>query len=96
VPYEREIRIVFGMRRNTGFSAATMRIIFALSALVIAFGLSVSGADAQQPGKAYRIGYVGTASGVGPMQDAFKNRLQEVGYTEGKNLIIEWRFSKGT
>jgi putative ABC transport system substrate-binding protein len=52
-------------------------------------------ARAQQAGKAYRIGYVGNASGVGPAQDAFKNRLREVGYTEGQNLIIEWRFSKG-
>jgi putative tryptophan/tyrosine transport system substrate-binding protein len=92
---EREIRIAFGMRRNTGLSAATMRIFFALSALVMALGCSVSGADAQQPRKAYRIGYVGTASGIGPMQDAFKNRLREVGYAEGQNLIIEWRFSKG-
>jgi len=72
-----------------------MRIIFALSALVMVLGCSVSGADAQQPRKAYRIGYVGNASSVGPVQDAFKNRLQEFGYTEGQNLIIEWRFSKG-
>jgi putative ABC transport system substrate-binding protein len=96
VPYGRRDKQRFRHAlRNAGLSGATMKIVFALSALVMAVGLSVSGADAQQPGKAYRIGYVGNASGVGPMQDAFKNRLQEVGYTEGQNLIIEWRFSKG-
>ena len=64
-------------------------------AIALTFIIGGAVARAQQAGKAYRIGYVGNASGVGPVQEAFKIRLQEVGYAEGKNLIIEWRFSKG-
>jgi len=73
-----------------------MKIVFALSALVMALGLSVSGADAQQPGKAYRIGYLLNAATIGGVQqEAFKKRLQELGYAEGQNLTIHWAFTKG-
>jgi ABC-type uncharacterized transport system substrate-binding protein len=67
-----------------------------LSILVIAVQLAVGvRADAQQPAKIYRIGYLGNAAGVGPVQEEFRKRLRALGYTEGHNLMIEWRFSKG-
>ncbi len=52
-------------------------------------------AQPQQPAKIYRIGYLGNAAGVGPLQEEFRQRLRELGYTEGYNLILGWRFSTG-
>ena len=53
------------------------------------FSPSIS-AQAQQPGKAYRIGYLA----AGPINESFRQRLRELGYIEGKNLLIEYRFAK--
>ena len=58
------------------------------------------GAGAQQAGRAYRIGYLGTFP---PAQlgvratgwNAFKQGLRDHGYVEGQNLIIEMRVSEG-
>jgi putative ABC transport system substrate-binding protein len=54
-------------------------------------------AEAQPAGKVYRIGWLGL-----PGQDAnadlvagFREGLRELGYTEGRNLIIEYRFADG-
>ena len=54
-------------------------------------------AEAQQPGKVYRIGYLALLPGedvTSPMK-AFKERLHELGYIEGKNLIFEYRSAEG-
>src|SRR5258706_9605843 len=50
---------------------------------------------AQQPGKIYRIGYLSNGPGIEPREEAFQQRLRELGYVEGKNIVIEWRFNKG-
>jgi putative ABC transport system substrate-binding protein len=49
-----------------------------------------SSAEAQQPGKVYRIGYLAPGS----IDESFRQRLRELGYIEGKNLLIEYRFAK--
>src|SRR5262245_54176201 len=60
---------------------------FALSAMLFALCLS---AEAQQPaGKVPRIGYLG-GSGTSRI-DAFRQGLRELGYVEGKNIVIEAR-----
>jgi len=53
-------------------------------------------AEAQQSGKVYRIGYLG-AGGPAPLNisNAFKDALRELGYVEGKNLLIDYRFAEG-
>src|SRR5712691_5241001 len=53
-------------------------------------------AHAQPATKVYRIGYVrpGTASATTSWDEAFKQRLWELGYTEGQNLIIEARYAQ--
>ncbi|MGH8069422.1 MAG: ABC transporter substrate binding protein [Candidatus Entotheonellia bacterium] len=53
-------------------------------------------AHAQAPTKVYRIGFVrlGTASAGASDNEAFTQRLRELGYTEGQNLVIEWRFAQ--
>ena len=50
-------------------------------------------ADAQQ-GKIFRIGYLdgSTASGMAVLVDAFRQELSKLGWIEGKNLTIEYRF----
>ena len=67
---------------------------------VIAFVLVVTGAvaSAQQPArKVPRIGYLSTGSGAGEARrvEALVQGLRELGYAEGKNINIEYRFAEG-
>ena len=66
---------------------------------VIAFVLVVAGAvaEAQQTGKIFRIGFLdaSTASGMAVLVDAFRQELSKLGWVEGKNLTIEYRFAEG-
>ena len=66
-----------------------------LGALLLALGFS---AEAQQPAKIPRIGYVsgtGDASNQGPYVDALRQGLRDLGYIEGKNLVIDYRGAEG-
>jgi putative ABC transport system substrate-binding protein len=62
---------------------------------VIAIVLAVAGAvaEAQQPTKIPRIGYLtgGSRSASSVRIEAFRQGLRELGYVEGKNIVIEWR-----
>jgi putative ABC transport system substrate-binding protein len=55
---------------------------------------------AQQPGKVWRIGYLTArsrpATFEGDIFGAFLNGLRDLGYAEGKNLTLEWRFAGGS
>jgi putative ABC transport system substrate-binding protein len=53
--------------------------------------------EAQQPAKTPRIGYLTTAfaTEVKGRIDAFRQGLREVGYAEGKNIIIDYRYGDG-
>ena len=53
-------------------------------------------AEAQQPTKIPRIGYLsGSSPSTSPARrKAFQQGLRELGYVEGKNIIIEWRFAE--
>ena len=67
-----------------------------LALAVALLGLSPR-ADAQQPEKVFRIGYLssGTSSAVSDAGlSAFRQRLQELGYVEGQNVVIEYRYGK--
>lgn len=63
------------------------------------FLLTVSIADAQQPAKVSRIGYVAAASGSSSTMlaraESFRQGLSKLGYVEGQNIVIEWRFAEG-
>jgi putative tryptophan/tyrosine transport system substrate-binding protein len=64
--------------------------------LIIAFLGGVTIAGAQQPGKIYRIGILsGGFSGASPDIEAFRQGLRDLGYVEGQNIIIEWRYAEG-
>jgi len=65
----------------------------ALSAMLFAL---CSAAQAQQPGKIFRIGFLdpSTASGSAGLVDAFRQEMRKLGWIEGKNFIIEYRFGE--
>jgi putative ABC transport system substrate-binding protein len=52
---------------------------------------------AQEPNRVFRIGFLSSesASAWAPRVEAFRAGLRELGYVEGKNLEIEWRWANG-
>ena len=70
--------------------------ITVLTLCAMLFALSFE-ADAQQVGKVARIGYLDSsnASGIAVLLDAFRQELLKLGWIEGKNITIEYRFAEG-
>jgi len=69
-----------------------------LVSLVVTLILTaVHTAEAQQPKKVPRIGFLGGASAsfYAARTNAFRQGLNELGYTEGKNIDIEYRYAEG-
>ncbi len=68
-----------------------------LSILVLGLLAGPLPAEAQQAGKVYRIGWLrfSPRPPTGPNHVAFRQKLHELGYVEGKNLVIEYRSAKG-
>jgi len=69
-------------------------IVHVLCAILLVLCGSVA---AQQPTKIPRIGYLITSSpsAIAPRMDAFQQGLRELGYVEGKNIVIERRHGEG-
>ena len=66
--------------------------------LLIGFVLAtIHVAEAQQPAKLPRIGFQtdSAASTITARIEAFRQGLRELGYVEGKNIIVEWRSAEG-
>ena len=67
--------------------------------LLIAFVLAtIHSAEAQQPKKIPRIGYVsatGSSSNPGPYVEALRQGLRDLGHIDGKNIVIEFRGAEG-
>jgi putative ABC transport system substrate-binding protein len=65
-----------------------------LGAMLLALSIP---AAAQQPAKVPRIGFLSAASPSSVLDrlDAFRQRLRELGYMEGKNIVIEYRHAEG-
>lgn len=75
------------MRPNPAFPWLAVFILGLLTALA---------AEAQQPGKVYRIGYLQTSTRQeqAHMVKAFEDGLRDVGYRIGQNVVIEYRFAE--
>src|SRR5262249_14132945 len=71
----------------------TKVISFAFTAL---FSALCAIAEAQQTGKVFRIGFLSpsTASGSTVLIDAFLQEMSKLGWIEGKNIAIEYRFAE--
>ena len=67
--------------------------VMCLALYAMHFSLSLS-AEAQQANKPRRIGVLSPRLGIEPRDDTFRKGLRELGYIEGKNLVIEWRFAE--
>jgi putative tryptophan/tyrosine transport system substrate-binding protein len=80
---------------KAGRRAMTKKIIFlALCSLLFAPCCAV---DAQQPKKISRIGYLtgDSISAMSSRRAAFREGLRELGYVEGKNIVVEWQGWEG-
>jgi putative ABC transport system substrate-binding protein len=66
---------------------------FAICAVVLAFSIS---AEAQQVKKVPRIGFLGSgsSSSMSSRIEAFRQGLGDLGYVEGKNITIEYRYAE--
>src|SRR6266540_3031665 len=74
-------------------NAAASSILCAMMLLAVAVI-----AEAQQPKKIPRIGYVsgtGNATNQGPYVEALREGLRELGHVEGKTFLIEYRGAEG-
>jgi len=74
--------------RKAGF----LSILFVVVLLAVAVI-----AQAQQPGKVPRIGFLdnSSASGNAPLLEAFRQEMRKLGWIEGKNFTFEYRFAEG-
>jgi putative tryptophan/tyrosine transport system substrate-binding protein len=72
--------------------AALGSILFAGALLAVAVT-----AEAQQPKKVARIGFLTATSPSVELAriKAFRQGLRDIGYVEGKNIVIEWRNAEG-
>jgi putative tryptophan/tyrosine transport system substrate-binding protein len=65
-------------------------------AIVVSFAMCGAVAEAQQPTKISRIGYLGGDTATNQARiEALRLGLRELGYVEGKNIVIEWRYADG-
>src|SRR5882724_5495051 len=89
-------RIWIGSGSGMNLKSAIRNLKFSIivAALLLALGYS---AQAQQPKKVPRVGYLTVASLASNVArvEAFRQGLRELGYVEGKNIVIEWRSADG-
>src|SRR5262245_6867614 len=73
------------------------RKLAGIAALIVKLAMCGAAAEAQQPKKVPLIGYLASAD---PTRDStraegIRQRLRELGYIEGQNIAIEYRYAEG-
>jgi putative ABC transport system substrate-binding protein len=73
------------------------RKLVGIVALAVILAICGARAEAQQPKKIPRIGFLGVTSPstISARIEAFRQGLREFGYVEGKNIVIEYRYAEG-
>lgn len=73
-----------------------MRITSAIAFAVLLISAPFA-TEAQQAGKVYRIGFLGSAVAAANKDrlEAFRQGLRDLGYAEGRNILIEYRWAEG-
>ena len=85
-------------RRQEAIGKSARIKIFGVALSAMLFALFVVSAEAQRSTKIPRIGYVsgtGTATDQGPYVEALRQGLRELGHTEGKTYLVEYRGAEG-
>jgi putative tryptophan/tyrosine transport system substrate-binding protein len=80
---------------ETGSAATFRRRGFVVAAAVLVPLLGASASVAQPPRGTRRIGYLGTGSRTAGFHDALLHGLRELGWIEGRDITIEFRFADG-
>jgi putative ABC transport system substrate-binding protein len=94
---QRKFRIRFRVSRyDNRKSKIENRKLVGLVAIAFTFVLGGVLAQAQQSAKIFRIGFLGnsTASGIAVSLEAFRQELRKLGWIEGKDITIEYRFAE--
>jgi putative ABC transport system substrate-binding protein len=70
-----------------------LKFAILIGAMLLALCVPV---DAQQTGKVSRIGFLdpSTASGMAGLLEVLRQELSKLGWIEGKNITIEYRFAE--
>ena len=73
-----------------------MRLIGLAVILAVSLNLAPLASKAQQTAKIAQLGYLGTDRAAMPhLHEAFRQGLRDLGYVEGRNLVIESRYAEG-
>lgn len=75
-----------------------IRAVTFLVSQILCWGMAFTGpVRAEPPAKVYRIAYMGmsTPTTAAPNVDAFKMALRDLGYVEGRNIVIDVRWADG-
>ena len=80
---------------KTRFKSAFCNLKSTILLCAMLFALCAS-AEAQQPKKVPRIGFlsVGSAASMSGRVEGFRRGLREQGYTEGQNIVVEYRYAE--
>jgi putative ABC transport system substrate-binding protein len=89
-----------GMKLRPSFNRKSKiqnRKLVGIVALVVAFAMAGAVAQAQQSAQVPRIGFLasGSSSSFSSQTEAFRQGLRQLGYVEGQNIVIEYRYAEG-
>ena len=90
----RRFRFHSGNRKSKIENLKSVRLLTLCVTLVLCGAI----AQAQQNKKIPRLGYIsgsGDANNPGPLVEAFRQGLRDLGYLEGKNILVEYRYAEG-
>jgi putative ABC transport system substrate-binding protein len=81
--------------RNSNFEIRLWVTTIFVAALGLGFAATAHTAEAQRVGRVPRIGFLSPGGAAAAPNEAFRQGLRELGYVEGQNLIVEYRWGEG-